>query len=60
MIRSNLNSFLQTLSNVQIIKYRHFFHKLAKTYSIHGRVFQTPVEWKIGYKVINKQVIMQF
>ena len=36
-----------------------FVHKLAKTYPFRGRGFHTPVEWKIGYKVINKQVIIQ-
>ena len=34
-------------------------HKLAKTYPFRGRGFHTPFEWKIGYKVINKQVIIQ-
>ena len=36
-----------------------FVHKLAKTYPFRGRGFHTPVEWKIGYKIINKQVIIQ-
>ena len=36
-----------------------FVHKLVKTYPFRGRGFHTPVEWQIGYKVINKQVIIQ-
>ena len=32
---------------------------MAKTYPFRGRGFHTPVEWKIGYKVINKQMIVQ-
>ena len=32
---------------------------MAKIYPFRGRGFHTPVEWKIGYKVINKQVIIQ-
>ena len=34
-------------------------HKLAKTYPFRDRGFHTFVEWKIGYKVINKKVIIQ-
>ena len=36
-----------------------FIHKMAKIYPFRGRGFHTPVEWKIGYKVINKQTIVQ-
>ena len=36
-----------------------FVHKMAKIYILRGRGFHTPVEWKIGYYVINKQVIIQ-
>ena len=32
---------------------------MVKIYPVRGRGFHTPVEWKIGYKVINKQVIIQ-
>ena len=35
-----------------------FVHKMAKIYILRGRGFHTPVEWKIGYYVINKQVII--
>ena len=52
MIQSNFKYFLQPLSNAQIIKYRHFVHKLTKTYPFCVRGFHTPVEWKIDYKVI--------
>ena len=34
-----------------------FVHKLAKTYPFRRRGFHTPVEWKIVYKGLNKQVI---
>ena len=40
-------------------KKSQFVHKLAKTYYFRGRGFHTSVEWKIGYKVINKQMIIQ-
>ena len=36
-----------------------FIHKMAKIYPFRGRGFHTPVEWKIGYKIINKQTIVQ-
>ena len=32
---------------------------MAKIYPFRGRGFHTPVEWKIGYKVINEQIIIQ-
>ena len=51
--------YLQHLSNVQIIKFRHFFHKLAKTYPFRGRGFYTPVDCKTGYKVKDKQVVIR-
>ena len=38
-------------------------HKISpfihKVYLFRGCGFHTPVEWKIGYKVINKQMIVQ-
>ena len=40
-------------------KTSQFVHKLAKTYPLRGRGFHTPLEWKIGFKVINKQMIVQ-
>ena len=36
-----------------------FLYKLAKTYPFRGRGFHSPVEWKMGYKVKNKQAIIQ-
>ena len=36
-----------------------FIHKVVKIYPFRGHSFHTPVEWKIGYKVINKQTIVQ-
>ena len=32
---------------------------MAKIYPFRGGGFHTPVEWKIGYYVINKQIIIQ-
>ena len=32
---------------------------MAKIYPFRGRGFHTPVEWKIGLKIINKQTIVQ-
>ena len=32
---------------------------MAITYPFRGRGFHTPFEWKIGYKVINKQMTVQ-
>ena len=32
---------------------------MAKIYPFHGCGFHTPVEWKIGYYVIKKQIIIQ-
>ena len=32
---------------------------MAKIYPFRGCGFHTPAEWKIGYKVINKQTIVQ-
>ena len=40
-------------------KTSQFVHKMAKIYPFRGRGFHTTAEWKIGYKVINKQVIVQ-
>ena len=36
-----------------------FIHKMAKIYPFCGHGFHTPVEWKIGYKGINEQNIIQ-
>ena len=55
MIQSNFQYLLQPL----IIQYRHLFTKMAKIYPFRGRGFHTPVELKIGHKVINKQLIIQ-
>ena len=61
MIQSNFKYLFAT--SVKCSEYKispfPFFHKLAKTYPFHGHGFHTPVEWKIGYKVINKQVPVQ-
>ena len=46
-----LNTFLQPLSNALIMKYRHLFTTwLSYPFSF---------EWKIEYKVKNKQTIVQ-
>ena len=36
-----------------------FVHKITKIYPFRSRGFHTPVEWKIGYYVIKKQIIIQ-
>ena len=58
MVQCNFK-YLFTNSVKCSVKYRLFLHKLAKTYPFRGRGFHTPLEWKIGYKLINKQVIIQ-
>ena len=49
------------VNSVQYSDYKilPFVHKLAKIYTFRGRGFHTPAEWTTGYKVINKQVIIQ-
>ena len=59
MIQSNLKYRFATSVKCSDYKTSPFVHKLAKTYPFRGRGFHTPVEWKIGYKVRNKQVIIQ-
>ena len=57
-IQSNFKYLLTT--SVKCSDYKtSFVHKLAKTYLFRGRGFHIPVEWEIGYKVINKRVIIQ-
>ena len=59
VIQSNFKYFLATSVKCSDYKTLPFVHKLAKTYPFRGRGFHTPFEWKTGYKVINKQVIIQ-
>ena len=59
MIQSNSKYLFATSVKCSDYKTSPFYHKLAETYPFRGRGFHTPVEWKIGYKVINKQVIIQ-
>ena len=60
MIQNNLKKYLSAIS-VKCSDYKtsQFVHKLGKSYPFLGRGFHTLVEWKIGYKVINKQMIAQ-
>ena len=58
MIQSNSKNLFATSVKCSDHKISPFFLiKLAKTYPFCSRGFHTPVEWKNGYKVINKQVI---
>ena len=59
MIQSYFKYLFTTSVKCSDYKTSPFVHKLAKTYPFRGRGFHTPVEWKIGYKIINKQVIIQ-
>ena len=59
MIQSNLKYLSATSVKCSDNKTSLFVHKLAKTYPFRSRGFHTPDEWKIGYKVINKQVLIQ-
>ena len=59
MIQNNFKYLFAVSVKCSDYKTSPFVHKLAKTYPFHGRGFHTPVEWKIGYKVINKQVVVQ-
>ena len=59
MIQSNSEHRFATSVKSSDYKISPFVHKLAKIYPFRGRGFHIPVEWKLGYKVINKQVIIQ-
>ena len=56
---SNFKYLFATSVKCSDYKLSPFVYKLAKTYPFRDRGFHTPVEWKIEYKVINKQVIVQ-
>ena len=59
MIQNDFKYFFATSVKCSDLKISPFIHKVAKIYPFRGRGFHTPVEWKIGYKVINKQTIVQ-
>ena len=59
MIQSNFKYLFSNSVKCSDCKISPFLHKLAKTYSYCGPGFHTPCEWKIGCKIINKQVIIQ-
>ena len=59
MIQSYSKYLFTTSVKCSDYKTSPFVHKLAKTYPFRGRGFHTPVEWKIGYKIISKQAIIQ-
>ena len=59
MIQSNFEYLFATSVKCSDYTISPLVHKLAKTYPFRSRGFHNPVEWKIGYKVINKQVIIQ-
>ena len=54
MIQSCFKYLFATSVKYSDFKISPFVHKMAKIYPFHGRGFHTPVEWKIGYYVINK------
>ena len=59
MIQSNFKYLFATSVKCSDYKTSPFVHKLAKTNLFRCRGFHTPIEWKVGYKVINKQVVIQ-
>ena len=59
MTQNNSKYIFATSVKCSDYKTPPFVHKVAKTYPFRGRGFHTPVEWKIEYKVTNKQVIIQ-
>ena len=59
VIQINFKYLLATSVKCSDYKTLPFVHKLAKTYPFRGRGFHTSVEWKTGYKVRIKQVIIQ-
>ena len=59
MIQDNFKYVFATSVKYSDLKISPFIHKMAKIYPFRGRGFHTPLEWKIGFKVINKQTIVQ-
>ena len=59
MIQNNFKYVFVTSVKYSDLKISPFIHKMAKIYPFRGRGFHTPLEWKIGFKVINKQTIVQ-
>ena len=59
MIQSCFKYFFATSDKYSDFKIAPFVHKMAKIYPFRGRGFHTPVEWKIGYYVIKKQISIQ-
>ena len=56
MIQNNFKYVFATSVKYSDLKISPFIHKI---YPFRGRGFHTPLEWKIGFKVINKQTIVQ-
>ena len=59
MIQNDFKYLFATSAKCSDHKISPFIHKVAKIYPFRGRGFHTTFEWKIGYKVINKQTIVQ-
>ena len=59
MIQNNFKYVFATSVKYNDLKILPFIHKMAKIYRFRGRGFHCPLEWKIGFKVINKQTIVQ-
>ena len=58
MIQSNSKYLFATSVKCSYYKIPPFFHRLAKTYPFRSHGFHTPVEWKIGHKVIIQIIIV--
>ena len=59
MIQSYFEYLFANSDQYSDYKISPFVHKMAKIYILRGRGFHTPVEWKIWYYVIKRQVIIQ-
>ena len=59
MIQNNFKYLFATSVNCFDHNISPFIHKMDKICPFRGLGFHTPVEWKIGYKVINKQTSVQ-
>ena len=59
VIQNNFKYLFSTSVKCSDHEISPFIHKMAKIYPFRCRGFHTPVEWKIEYKVINKQTVIQ-
>ena len=59
MIQNNFKYLFATSVKCSDLKISPFIHKMTKIDPFRGRGFHTSVKWKIGFKTINKQTIVQ-